>query len=134
MAVQSQVLIIDDHPMFRDGVELACASLERRPVDIRKASSLSEGLGLVVDVPFDLVLLDLNLPDARGLEGLARFRESAPDTHVSVISATDTTDAMSKAHALGAVGYIPKSIGLDALAVREDLLLPLRQGGIPRTA
>lgn len=123
MAVTSQILIIDDHPLFRDGLELACSSLADREVALDKASSLGEGLAKLDDAEFDLVLLDLNLPDSRGLEGLARMREQSPDLNISVISATETNEAMRKAMGLGAVGYLPKSLDLSSLKLALGDLL-----------
>ena len=118
------VLVVDDHHMLRLGLKaLSVASGERR-IDWVEAANLGDALDLFSAQPaIDLVLLDLNLPDSRGLHGLRRFLAEHPLAQVAVFSATEDEFVVRQAFALGAVGFIPKSSSGDAtLRLVESLL------------
>lgn len=87
-----------------------------------EAESLMAALTMAEQFPeLDLLLLDLSLPDAQGLEGLQQVREQHPWLPVAIISASQTRQHVLDALALGAVGYIPKSTS------RESMLNALEQ-------
>ncbi|MGF1463082.1 MAG: response regulator [Maricaulaceae bacterium] len=112
MAAQPRVLIVDDHPLFRDALETAlvlCQSGEARTHQVASLAAAETALG---EEPADLVLLDLNLSDARGFDGLSRLVALSPGLAVVVVSATECEQAYAQARALGARGYLPKSVGL----------------------
>jgi DNA-binding NarL/FixJ family response regulator len=118
------VLVVDDHHMLRLGLKaLSRASGERR-IDWIEAANLGDALDLFSAQPaIDLVLLDLNLPDSKGLHGLRRFLAEHPQAQVAVFSATEDEFVVRQAFALGAVGFIPKSSSGDAtLRLVESLL------------
>ena len=102
-------LIVDDHPLFCDALCMtvqAVAGVE----ETRTAASLSEALaGLKgrADKP-DLILLDLNLPDVQGFDGLLRLRAAAPDVPVIVVSSMADSRIVSAALSGGATGFVPK--------------------------
>jgi diguanylate cyclase (GGDEF)-like protein/PAS domain S-box-containing protein len=106
-ALLPRVLVIDDSP---DIQALLAARLSSEQVVLRKAMSAREGLDFAFESPPDLVLLDLDLPDANGL-GVCRELKTDPRTsNVPVLFLTGTEDATMKAAAfdLGAVDYITK--------------------------
>jgi DNA-binding NarL/FixJ family response regulator len=120
-----KVLVVDDHHMMRLGLKaLSQASGELR-LDWTEASNLGDALDLFRQQPdTDLVLLDLNLPDSKGLHGVRRFLTEHPHAQVAVFSATEDEFVVRQAFALGAVGFIPKSSsGHLTLRLVESLLV-----------
>jgi len=125
-----RILIVDDHPLFRDALKL---SLTQRPDEINLAeagqvqfaASLEEALKLVeLDGQIDLVLLDLHLPGNDGFLGLLELRKLYPAIGVLVISGNDEPSVISKARACGAAGFISKSLAAESIiqAVKDVLL------------
>ncbi len=115
MTMPPSVLIIDDHPLFRDALctalNLACPDGAR----ISEAGALDGGLEAIATAAPNLILLDLNIPGASGFEGLIQIKAAAPDAILYVVSATEEGPAYARAKALGATGYLPKSLGLEDL-------------------
>ncbi|PPJ44944.1 DNA-binding response regulator [Rhizobium sp. KAs_5_22] len=104
-------LVIDDHPLYCDALATTMESIfnTRR---IRTATSLGEALQqLRMRFSPDLIILDLNLPDASGLSGFMKIKERTPDIPVIVISAITTEGVVQSVMAAGAAGFIPKDTG-----------------------
>ncbi|QFT59953.1 Transcriptional regulatory protein DegU [Sulfitobacter sp. THAF37] len=101
-------LIVDDHPLFCDALELTLRSVTEY-TDVRTANSLSGALDEIErSAPPDLVLLDLNLPDVSGLDGLLRLRRQAGGAHVVIVTSVTDNAVISGAIAAGASGFVPK--------------------------
>ncbi|MBB4187213.1 response regulator [Sinorhizobium terangae] len=103
-------LVIDDHPLYCDALAATMESTfkTRR---IRTATSLSEAMQqLRMRFSPDLIMLDLNLPDASGLSGFLKIKEKMPDIPVIVISAITSKDVVQSVIAAGAAGFIPKDM------------------------
>ena len=102
------ILVIDDHPLYCDALT---STLERifRTRDVRSATNLGEGLGLVGPrfMP-DLVMLDLRLPDVTGVSGLLKVKAAMPDVPVLMISADSSDHTIEALLSAGAVGFVPK--------------------------
>lgn len=114
------ILLIDDHPLFRAGIATVIDDLDA-PVRIIEAGSCEQALGLLErGVEFSLILLDLHLPGMDGMTGLSKLRDSSPATPVVVLSATEDSRRIRQAIGAGAKGYIPKS------ASRQIILSALR--------
>lgn len=104
-----RVLIADDHALLRVGLK-ALLSAEHADVEIDEASCLQDALEVYrAHTDVGLVLLDLNMGDCRGLQGLRQFKEQFPEARVAVFSATHDQFVIQQAQALGAVAYIAKS-------------------------
>ncbi|WP_112828465.1 response regulator transcription factor [Rhizobium cremeum] len=104
-------LVIDDHPLYCDALATTMESIfnTRR---IRTATTLGEALHqLRMRFSPDLVILDLNLPDASGLSGFLKIKEKMPDVPVIVISAITTEGVVQSVISAGAAGFIPKETG-----------------------
>lgn len=118
-----QILIADDHPLFRAALRGAAAEVAD-DIDTCEAASLDEVLA-VLDArhDIDLVLLDLHMPGNHGLGGLAAIRAQHPAVAVALVSANEDPQIIRRALDHGAAGYIPKSAGLDELrdAIRTVL-------------
>jgi DNA-binding NarL/FixJ family response regulator len=103
----TRVLIVDDHPLFRDGLAGLLATLPE--VEITgTAGTAEEALASLAAVAPDVVLMDINLPGASGVEATRRAAQIAPDTAVLVISMVDDDDSVFAALAAGARGYVLK--------------------------
>ncbi|MCA1768058.1 MAG: response regulator transcription factor [Idiomarina sp.] len=107
----ARAIIADDHPLFRAAMKQALSdSLES---DIIEASSFSQLEQQLKQFPqIELVFLDLSMPGNRGLTGLTVLRSQFPDILVVIVSANEDTRVIRQAMALGASGYIPKSVPL----------------------
>lgn len=116
MGVSPRVLIVDDHPLFRDALDMALQQAFPDGAQARHAASLAEALLALSEQVPDLLLLDLNLKDASGFDGLARLMAEGLACPVMVVSATETADAFQRAQTLGAAGYLPKSLSLEDLS------------------
>lgn len=102
-----RVLIVDDHPMVRDGLR---SMLTGEPIDVvGEAGTGAEALGLVETVAPDLVLLDLGLPDMDGLTVLARLKERSRAA-VLVVSMHAEPAFVRRAVQAGAAGYVLKGV------------------------
>lgn len=109
------ILIVDDHPLMCDALALTLKiSFGRKTV--RTARSLAAAIEQIrTHGAPDAVILDLNLPDARGAEGIVTLRRQLPDVPITMISADLENAMISAAMAAGAQGYIAKSLGREAL-------------------
>jgi|TARA_R110000796_G_scaffold195485_6_gene312056 DNA-binding NarL/FixJ family response regulator len=111
-----RVLIVDDHPLFRDALETALECAFPSGAEATHASNLSGALDILRSNPVDLILLDLNLGDCAEFEGLTTLLAAEPGCPIVVVSATETPKAFQMAGALGAAGYLPKSMSLEDLS------------------
>ncbi len=115
------LLLIDDHPLFCDALAMTMQAAFSLHV-IAKAHSLEQGLDRMrKGFEPDAIVLDLNLPDVSGVEGLVRLRNFSPSTPVMVVSALSGNQVISGVIAAGAAGFIPKDAARDTLvrAVRK---------------
>jgi len=112
---QYRLVIADDHPLFRGALREAVTGLFKR-VDIAEAGTFNEVAELLErgsDV--DLVLLDLAMPGVRGFSGLMYLRAQYPGVPVIVVSANDDPAAIRRCMEFGASGFIPKTLGIEAM-------------------
>ncbi|MFC6199670.1 response regulator transcription factor [Ponticaulis profundi] len=116
MAETKNVLIIEDHPLFREALVTALGRAFPSEATALEADSISSGLDTLQNNKVDLVLLDLNLTDSSNFDGLTRINAARPNCPIYVVSATEGAEAFNRAKALGATGYLPKSLSLDELA------------------
>jgi len=110
-----RLLIADDHPLFRGALREAVTALFKE-VDIAEAGTFEEVTDLAErggDV--DLILLDLSMPGVRGFSGLMYLRAQYPSLPVVVVSANDDPAVIRRCMEFGASGFIPKTLGIEAL-------------------
>jgi DNA-binding NarL/FixJ family response regulator len=123
------VLLVDDHPLIHETVRAIVRSV-RPSADVHSQFDLAGGLfeaGRLNEL--ELVLLDLGLPDCRGMDTLAKFRKAVPGARVVIISADEDAEQVNAALAQGAVGYLPKTLLPKAMA---DALRVVLDGGTYR--
>ncbi len=107
---EKRVLLVEDHELIRLGTGLLLESLGEVQCQIRPCKSLDEARTACRDEgPFDLVLLDLNLIDSKGLQGLRTLRDEFPTQQVAVLTGTQDEFVVRQAQAMGAIGYLLKS-------------------------
>ncbi len=99
------VLVVDDEPVVRDVLRTV---LGRAGFRTREAATAAEGLARVEQEPFDVVLLDLMLPDRPGLEVLTELHLTHPELPVVVITAYSSVESAIAAMKEGAFHYVPK--------------------------
>lgn len=118
-----RLVIADDHPLFRGALREAVAGLLER-VDISEAGTYDELVELLErGSEVDLVLLDLAMPGVRGFSGLMYMRAQYPGVPVIVVSANDDPAAIRRCMEFGASGFIPKTLGVDAMRVAISRVL-----------
>lgn len=117
------VLIIDDHPLYRDGMKALLFGLDPE-IQVVGVSRVSEAAGLPATA--DLVLLDMNLPGISHLQALQQVRTLFEAASVVVVSGDEDPALVLGAIDAGAAGYIPKST--DPQVAIQALRLVLAQG------
>lgn len=117
-------LIIDDHPMFREAVQLALRTVHPR-AEIHEASSIEAAVEILAGVRrgYDLALLDLAMPGVTGFDGLLLLRTRFPRLPILVVSGLDDQRVVREALSYGISGFVSKSAkkGDLARAVTEVL-------------
>jgi DNA-binding NarL/FixJ family response regulator len=125
-----KLLLVDDHELVRFGIRALHNEVGGVPIEWIEAGSLQEAIELYGrEGDVDAVLLDLNLPDCKGLQGLRQFLQTHPRARVAVFSATQDEFVVRQARALGAAGYVSKSSMITQL--RETLATLLWPAGVP---
>ena len=118
-----RLLIADDHPLFRGALREAVGGLLER-VDVVEAGTFDELVELLErGGEVDLVLLDLTMPGARGFSGLMYMRAQYPGVPVIVVSANDDPAAIRRCMEFGASGFIPKTLGIEAMRAAISRIL-----------
>jgi two-component system nitrogen regulation response regulator NtrX len=117
---KERILVVDDEAGVRSSLQ---GILEDEGYRVDSVDSAEAALGRVATARYDLVLLDIWLPNMDGMEALARIRERDPDAAVVMISGHGTIENAVKAIQLGAYNFVEKPLSLDktVIAVRSAL-------------
>lgn len=122
-------LVVDDHPLFCDALSMTLQAVSGLR-EVHRAATLGEALAMLREgLRVDLVTLDLNLPDADGIDGLLQLGRAC---HCPIVVVSSLTDArtISAAMRAGAVGFVPKHSSRDVFAgamtrlARGEVVLP----------
>lgn len=108
------ILVVDDHALIRKGLKQL---LEDCPdlVIAGEAASAAQATTILRAQHFDLMLLDINLPDKHGIELLKQFKSEQPDLKIIVLSMYPEDQYGVRALKAGAMGYINKQSASDVL-------------------
>ena len=118
-----KILLLDDHPLFREGLALLLHRLSSE-LQLLQAATCDEAFALCEAQPdIELILLDLSLVGMRGMDGLAVLRERYPQMPVVVVSSADSPAIIRQAIDAGAMGFIPKSSSSEILLNALRLVL-----------
>ncbi len=109
--VPLRVLIVDDHALFRYGLCAVLDPLEDIQV-VGEAGSLAE-LSTVAPGTFDIVLLDIRLPDGSGIFAIPALRKTSPNAKIVMLTVSQEDEDLYAAVRAGAVGYLLKEIGIE---------------------
>ena len=115
-----KILICDDHKIVREGLRQILKQLDGLEF-IKEAGSGNEALVLLKKEKFDIMLLDISLPDITGLEVLQSVKTKWPSTNVLILSMHPQEQYAIRALKLGASGYLTKD------TASEELLLAIRR-------
>lgn len=116
-----RVLVVDDNFI---NLEIAVEAFKTVGANVDSTSEGAEAIELVKRNAYDLLLLDLFMPDVDGLEvgQAARASTANKDTRLLIFTASDKTDANSAMRTLGANGVIPKPVEIDDLLKQAEAL------------
>lgn len=103
----TSVMVVDDHPMWRDGVSRDLETAGFTVVATAESVATAETRAQATQP--QVVLMDMQLPDGNGAEATARVLEAAPRANVLVLSASSERDDVLQAVKAGACGYLVKS-------------------------
>lgn len=115
MENQLNILVADDHSLIRKGVRLMLEDQTEFVPKITEASTGSEVLSFINEHTFDIILLDISLPDENGIEILKKIRTISPATPVLIQSMHKEKNIISQAIKYGTAGYILKNAENDEL-------------------
>ena len=115
-----RLLLIDDHTLFADSLRFLLQEMDEM-VESVAVRSVDEALTLSPD--FDMVLLDLHLPDVSGFAGLHKLRSAMPGVPVVMLSGEENPEIIQAAIDSGAMGYVPKTSSPQVLIAAVQLIL-----------
>ncbi|NJD55787.1 MAG: sigma-54-dependent Fis family transcriptional regulator [Nitrospirae bacterium] len=120
---KGRILVIDDE----DIVRLSCSrTLVPEGYELAMAKNGPEGLKMLEEGSYDLVLTDLKMPNMDGIEVLAKIKERWPSTDVVIVTGYQTVETAVKAIKLGAFDYIEKPFTPDALIATVSNVFRIR--------
>ena len=114
-----RLLIVDDHPVVRDGLSGIFAGDPDFEV-VGQAANGVEAVTKAQELQADVVLMDLRMPEMGGVEAIKQLRQRTPSAHVIVLTTYDTDNEVLSAIEAGATGFLLKD------APREELIRAVR--------
>ena len=114
-----RVMVVDDHPIMRDGLRDALEASGRFDV-VGLAEDGEEAVRTVEGLAPDVIVMDVIMPNKDGIDACREVMELLPDTRVLMLTASSEADAVIEAIAAGATGYLQKYTGPEELV--ESLL------------
>lgn len=116
------VLIVDDHAMFRQGLRYLLSDLDES-IRFCEANNCAQVLELPLDYMPDLILLDLDLPDSKHLAALSSIKDRFEESCLVIVSGYDDPMLIRKSIEEGAGGYVPKTSSSEILVAALRLVL-----------
>ena len=109
-----RVLIADDHDLLRDTLVLFLEAQDN--IETSSAADLAGAHKLIeTEDPYDLILLDLNMPGMHGLDGLKRTLALGDGQRVALLSGEATKEIAEQALEAGAAGFVPKTLSAKSM-------------------
>ena len=116
MVPKKTILIVDDHPLVREGLESILKTAAEYEV-VGQAGNARDAIQMVKNLKPDLVLLDLGLPDKSGIQLSSEIRNISSPTRILIISMHSNVDYIVKAFQAGATGYMTKESATQRLLI-----------------
>jgi len=120
------ILIVEDSPGDMVLIKEYLAERQRFPYDIMEAETLASAMGLLAHYDFDVVLLDLSLPDSSGLDTVRRLITKFPDIAVIVLTGLQDEDIALRAVRYGAQDYLEKQL-LSPIMLSKSILYSIER-------
>lgn len=128
MSTRRKILVVEDDPLVRQSfVRL----IEEERYEVHSAGSCREGLAVIEEGRFDLILTDIRLGDDNGLKILARAKKLDPTVVVFMITGFSSMDSMKRALRKGAEDYIVKPVDTELLLMKIRNVLERQSGRRP---
>ncbi len=121
---QITVLIVDDHPIVREGLRSTLNGKEVRVLG--EAANGAEAIERVRELRPDIVLMDVRMPDMDGLTATEMIKKEQPETAIIVVTSYESIDYLKRAILAGAAGYVLKDFSRTALV---DAIRVVMSGG-----
>jgi two-component system response regulator DegU len=112
--MKTNIVIIDDHQLFREGVK-RILDFEASFDVVAEGDDGSDALNLVENYHPDVVIMDINMPNVNGIEATQQLIQQYPETKVIILSIHDDENYVQHALKTGAQGYLLKEMDADAL-------------------
>ena len=119
-----QLLVVDDHPLFRRGL-IALLSQDDRFEIVGEAGDVGEALRVLAKTQPDLLLLDNHLPGVKGVDAIASLKSDRPNLRILMLTVSEDEEDLSKALQHGADGYLLNTSESDQLC---DALVKVHAG------
>lgn len=126
MARRHRLLIVDDHPMFRDGVAVIVRANPGYEI-VGEAGTSAEGLSLARSLQPDVAVIDISLPDGSGIDLARNVLTYAPDCRVLMLSMHSKIDFIVTAFQAGASAFLAKDSSREQLIHALDAVVSGRQ-------
>ncbi len=110
-----RVLVVDDHALFRRGLDLVLSGEPDIEI-VGEAGDGIEAVARVEELAPDVVLMDVRMPRASGIEAARMIRDSRPGTRVVMLTVSDDEEDLFEAVKAGATGYLLKEVSIDEVA------------------
>ncbi len=114
MDPKKRIVIIDDHPLFREGLKTILGRSDSFEV-VGEAGNAAQGLRLIKSLKPDLAIVDVSLPDRNGIELTRDILKCSDETRVMMVSMYSKIDYIVRSFQAGAVGYLAKESAADML-------------------
>ena len=122
MSKKKHILIVDDHPLFREGLKAIIATNTKYEV-IGEASTGHASVKMAKELQPDLVLLDVSLPDKSGIQLINDILKFSSETRIMIVSMHSKIEYIVKSFQAGATGYLAKESAADRLLEGMDYVL-----------
>jgi DNA-binding NarL/FixJ family response regulator len=123
MTPRIRVAVVDDHPLFREGVMRGLREVEGIEV-VGEGARGPDAIRLVVDIRPDILLMDISMPDG-GLDTIPAVLAARPEQKIVMLTVSESGEDVTRAMRSGAKGYVLKGIGAKELA---DVLATVAAG------